>query len=286
MRGKLRSVGSTAAIVLGAVALTAHAQAPAPATPASSVARPPASGSSTQPADRPLFKPLAAVSAPSAWVAPASAPSTLAAASASPLKPSPAGAVAPSASVAPSAKAGAPGALPRPFGPGFSVEVESSKPFVYIYVAKGAVDTTPSYPDPFVKVGRLPVTIELPSGVYTLLAEGESVPTGSTVFEVRDRPVHVRVQGGSQPLRDTSTLLMAVGGIAVLAGLVVQLSRVAGEDSRQKNSIAIPLYVGGGIGLVSGITMFVVARTKLESDGFVPSTHGAALPGVGVSGRF
>jgi hypothetical protein len=192
----------------------------------------------------------------------------------------------PSASAAHLAPAASVSGPPKPFGPGFAVEVESSKPFVYLYVAKGAVDVAPSYPDPFVKVGRLPITVELPSGVYTLLAEGESVPSGSTVFEVKDRPVHVRVLGGSQSLRDTSTLLMAVGGIAVLAGLVVQLSRVAGEDTSQKNSIAIPLYIGGGIGLVSGITMFVVAKTKLQSDGFVPSQQAEALPGVAVSGRF
>ena len=58
-------------------------------------------------------------------------------------------------------------ALPAFFQPetGTPVEFDSTSRLVSVYVAQGAIDdTTPRYPDPFVKIGRTPVTVKLARG--------------------------------------------------------------------------------------------------------------------------
>jgi hypothetical protein len=176
----------------------------------------------------------------------------------------------------------------RPFGPGAPVTLDCDKPFAYGYVAKGAIDTRPSYPDPFVKVGRLPLTIELPSGVYTLIVEGDEVSPGSTVFEVRGAPVRVKVSAGKSGLRSFSTWMLGFGIAAVLAAGVLELSGSSHQDTREKNAIAIPLFIAGGVAAVSGLTMFLVSRTTFQTDGFVPgkAVQGAWSPTLGISGHF
>jgi hypothetical protein len=176
----------------------------------------------------------------------------------------------------------------RPFGAGYPVTLDCDKPFAYGYIAKGAVDTRPSYPDPFVKVGRLPLVVELPSGVYTLLVEGETITPGSAVFEVRTAPVHVKVSAGKSGLRSFSSWTLAFGIAAVLAAGVFELSGGGKQDTHQKNAIGIPLFIAGGVMAVSGLTMYLVSRTTIQNDGFVPGQKAAGGTSqiLGISGRF
>lgn len=178
----------------------------------------------------------------------------------------------------------------RPFGPGTIVTIECDKPWVYAFVAQGAVDDRPAFPDPFVKVGRLPVAIELPPGTYTLIADGESAPSATRVFRVDRTPVRVRVKAGSQGMRTAGTLLTALGGLAVAAGLVVELSGTKDQDTSKRNKLAIPLLVGGGIGFAGGLTMFFVSKTTMTDDGPAASAeadHGVqSYRGIQLSGVF
>jgi hypothetical protein len=152
------------------------------------------------------------------------------------------------------------------------------------------VDSRPSYPDPFVKVGRLPLTVELPSGVYTVIVEGDTITSGSKVFEVRNASAQILVKAGSSGLRELSTWLMAFGGAAVLAGGVLELSRSSHEDAKQKHSISIPLFIGGGVALLSGVAMVFVSGTTFRTDAFVPGRSGGPVsrfqPGITFSGLF
>jgi len=178
----------------------------------------------------------------------------------------------------------------RPFGPGLAVQIDCDKPWVYAFVARGEHDDRPAFPDPFVKVGRLPLSLELPPGTYTVLVEGDSVPTATRVFRVDRTPVRVTIKGGSQGLRDTGTLLTALGGVALVAGVLVELSGTKDEDSSKKQGIAIPLLIGGGVGFAGGLTMFFVSRTTSTDDGpALPSEadHArASFRGLAVVGSF
>jgi hypothetical protein len=180
----------------------------------------------------------------------------------------PASSSAPAGSSSGDSPAAADGA--QPFGPGLTVVLECDKPWVYGYVAQGVHDDRPAFPDPFVKVGRLPVSIELPPGTYTVLVEGESIPTATRVVRVDRTPVRIQVKGGSQGMRDAGSLLTALGGLALAAGIVVEVSGTRNQDSSTKQKIALPLIVGGAVGFAGGLTMFLVARSSISDDGPVP----------------
>ncbi len=167
------------------------------------------------------------------------------------------------------------------------VEIDCDKPLADVYVAKGVVDTRQTYPDPFVKVGRAPLSIQLPGGIYTVLVEGQSITSASTVFEVRGQPVHVHARPGSQGMRDLGTLFVAVGVAATVAAAVVQLSRAHTQDTAQRDRITIPLWIGGGVTLVSGFGLLLGSSSKIESDGFAPPSAGWNIaPGAAFSGTF
>lgn len=177
----------------------------------------------------------------------------------------------------------------QPFGPGLAVVLECDKPWVYGYVAQGAHDGRPTFPDPFVQVGHLPASIELPPGTYTVLAEGEFVPTATRVFRVDRTPVRIQVKAGSQGMRDAGSLLTALGGLALAAGIVVEVSGTRSQDSSKKQKIAIPLIVGGAVGFAGGVTMFLVSRSSISDDGPGPlrqagqardAFHGVVMGGV------
>jgi len=180
----------------------------------------------------------------------------------------------------------------RPFGAGQPINVQCDEPDGYVYVAKGVADDQPQFPDPFTKIGRIPVQLELPPGVYTVLVEGESFTSQSTVFEVRHQPVDVRVHAGSSELRALSTLLLALGGAALIAGGVIEVSGTGEGDSSKKHKITIPLFIGGGVGFAGGLGMYFASASSIEHNGFVPPEQGQqASPaprvyGLGLSGRF
>ncbi|MFW5739431.1 MAG: hypothetical protein ACOC1F_03595 [Myxococcota bacterium] len=177
----------------------------------------------------------------------------------------------------------------RPFGPGQQVRIQCDEPEGYVFVARGIVDDRPSFPDPFSKVGRIPVQLELPPGVYTMLVEGERIPTASTVFEVRHEPVDIRVDAGSQGLRDLSTLTLALGSAALLAGGVLEVSGTGEGDSDKKHKITIPLFIAGGVTFAGGLTMYFVSDSSIEHTGYLPEGHAARetpVRGLGFAGRF
>jgi len=148
-----------------------------------------------------------------------------------------------------------------PFGPGYRVDIDSSRPFVYAWLARGAVDTGVSYPDSFIKIGRLPTSVELPPGSYTLIVEGDAITRGTTVFRVGEGPHRVRVEAGSGALRELSSWMVALGTAAVLAAGVLYVSGTKDDAEDRKNAIALPLVIGGGVVLAGGVTLMVASGT-------------------------
>jgi len=186
---------------------------------------------------------------------------------------------APIASQANSAVASAPAVADpaAPFGPGHRVSIDSSRPFTYAWVARGVVSTERTYPDPFSKIGRLPTVVQLPAGKYTLLVEGDAISGGSTVFEVGEGPRSVKVEAGSGGLRELSGWMIAIGAAAALAGGVLYASGTKNDAHDRKNSISLPLMIGGGVLVVGGVSLYLVSGTGFRVDptsrqqGFLPS---------------
>jgi hypothetical protein len=167
---------------------------------------------------------------------------------------------------------------------GTPVEFHSDRPHVSVFVASGIIeDTEPRYPDPFVKVGRTPVSTKLAPGVYTVTVESADIAVSSRVFQVGTEPVHVLVRGGNSEARNLGTLLMGLGAAGLLGALAVEVSYSSAPNGISKAKIAIPLLVGGGISLAGGLAIYLSAGTTIEPDGPKPDRRGAI---VGVTSRW
>lgn len=161
---------------------------------------------------------------------------------------------------------------------GTPVEIDATKPLISVYIAPGIIDdTTPSYPDPFVKIGRTPVTVKVVPGVYTVNVESPDIPVGSTIVRVGAQPVHVRVKAGNDGIRGLGTLLLALGATSALAGLVVELSYSQAANGISKSKIAVPLFAVGGAGVAGGLTFYLLAGTSFEQDGLAPDRRGMSV---------
>jgi hypothetical protein len=152
---------------------------------------------------------------------------------------------------------------------GTPVEFDCDRPLVSVFVAPGLLsDTRPSYPDPFVKIGRTPIMTKLAPGTYTVTAESPDITSGSTVFQVGTEPVHVRVRAGSSDMRTMGTLVLAVGITSLLAAIVAEVSYTqASPKDISKSTIVVPLFVVGGVGLGGGLALVLASGTTIEPDG-------------------
>lgn len=167
---------------------------------------------------------------------------------------------------------------------GTSVDFESDRPLVSVFVAPGIiVDTTPRDPDPFVKVGRTPVATKLAPGVYTVTAESPDIAVGSKVFRVGTEPVHVRVRAGNADMRNLGTLLLGVGAASLLAVIAVEVSYSSAPTGISKSKIVVPLLMVGGLGVGSGLLVYFSWGTTIVEDGPKPDRRDAF---VGVTSRW
>jgi hypothetical protein len=166
---------------------------------------------------------------------------------------------------------------------GVPVEFQSDRP-ASVFVAPGYFEGEGNvFPDPFVKLGRTPLSVKLVPGVYTVSVESPDIAPASQVFAVDSRPLHLRVRTGSAGTRGMGTLLMAIGAASVLAGLVIELSHSQAADGISKHKITVPLFVAGGVGFAGGLTIYLTSGTTIEQDGMKPDRRGAF---VGVTSRW
>jgi hypothetical protein len=167
---------------------------------------------------------------------------------------------------------------------GTPVEFDSDRPHVSVFVAPGIISNTrPSYPDPFVKIGRTPLATKLAPGTYTVTAESPDITNGSAVVQVGTQPVHVRVRAGSSDMRTMGSLVLGVGIASVLAAIAVEVSYSQTPTGISKSKIAVPLFIVGGVGVGAGLALFFASGTTIEPDGPKPDRAGAF---VGVMSRW
>jgi hypothetical protein len=242
MNTRARAMGA-----IGALSLFAGlAFAETPPTAATSPATP--SASSAPPLPAPSASPSASASAAKAAQAPAGS----------------------AASVASAAPAAPPSASPSFLQPetGTPVEFDASQPLVSVYVAPGAIDDTMMvFPDPFVKVGHTPLTVKLAPGDYTVHVESPEIPVRASPLHVGTQPVHVHIRAGNDGMHGLGTLLLAVGASSALAGLVIEVSYSEAPNGISKAKIAVPLFAIGGVGVATGLTLYLLTGTTIEQDG-------------------
>ena len=168
-----------------------------------------------------------------------------------------------------------------PFGPGAPVQVTSSGKPVSVYVARIEQGMTlPLADSAFVKVGKTPITFQLPPGSYEIDVQGVDVSHESLFLEMKNEPRRIMVKTGSEGLGVAGTMLLGAGIIGIVGGIAILLSGSKGSDFN-KAPILIPMFAGGAVFTGAGIGMNVASQTKLEDIGHeappVPSSRGAML---------
>lgn len=116
----------------------------------------------------------------------------------------------------------------------------------------------------FVKVGKAPLTLLLPPGVYRLEVEGVDVVRGSLLVTMKGEPKQLLVRTGSEGLSTTGTLFIAVGITAILGATGILLSGSSAPSSLDKPKVLIPMYAAGGVLLGGGIAMSLVGSTSID----------------------
>lgn len=175
----------------------------------------------------------------------------------------------------------APPGPPRPFGPGAPLEVRSEDEVVTIFVAR--LDGLGPYDAPrFQRVGRTPLTLELPVGTFAVEAEGYDVSNGSTTIEMRGAPKRIVVSPGSSGQGALGGIFLGIGILAVAGATVVLASGSKGTDDFDKPAVVIPAYIVGAAAVGAGIGFMVAGNTTLTEQ--KPSAGTGFVAGFG--GRF
>jgi len=130
----------------------------------------------------------------------------------------------------------------------------------------------------FVKIGKTPLTFELPPEEnYWLEVESPEVTRGSLLLRVDRQPKHLLVRAGSSDLGNLGSLTLAVGGLAAVVATVILISGTSGESGIDKPKILIPMYAAGAALVAGGIGLYFASRTDVED----PSRpDGAFMPRV------
>ena len=160
----------------------------------------------------------------------------------------------------------APGAQLQPFGPGTPVEVTTpGSQQVTVYVARAAdLEYRPADWE-FVKIGRTPLTFELPPQEnYWLEVESPEVTRGSLLLRVDREPKRLLVRAGSSDMGSLGSLSLAVGGLVVVAATAILISGTSGESGIDKPQILIPMYAAGAALLAGGVGLYFASQTDVE----------------------
>jgi len=166
---------------------------------------------------------------------------------------------------------------------GVPVTFTSKDVAMHVYIAHGDVPAN-VVPDPFEKLPKLPVTVHLAPGTYTVEAESPNASTGHEVIRVEhDAPLTVDVRGGNASVKAFGGVFIAAGIVATILGIVTIASISPNDKSFSRWGVGLPLTLGG-VGLAGlGVGMTVAGSTNIVAPHLPP---GGAPRGVSLLVRF
>ena len=123
---------------------------------------------------------------------------------------------------------------------------------------------------------KSPCSFEMDAGLRELVVYGDGVSGASKKLELKPGPQGFVVKPGSSALAVTGYMLTVLGGVSLAVGVTV-----LAVDS--KSSLALPMTIGGGVGLGGGIALWMVGSTSFEPDGNASPAQRAAAKPLGVS---
>lgn len=151
-----------------------------------------------------------------------------------------------------------------PYGPGTPVQLTASGEPVTVYVVHHVAGAPRPDDFEFAKVGKTPITIQLPNGSYLIESEGYDSTRGSFDLTVDGQARQLLIENGAQSTHTLGNLTTGVGIAALLGGIVVLVGGSLSKSSTiDKPAIVIPLFASGGVLIATGVTLTIVSRTDV-----------------------
>lgn len=136
------------------------------------------------------------------------------------------------------------------------------------------------------KVGRTPISFQLPPGTYRIEVEAPGISNNGIVLEMRGEPRRVSAHPGSEGLGTTGTLFTAVGVLGILGATAILVSGSKAPSNFNKTSVLIPMYAAGAVLLGAGIGMSIAAKTDIDVPPSMPPPPPARGALLTFSGTF
>jgi hypothetical protein len=171
----------------------------------------------------------------------------------------------------------------KPMAPeGTSVTFTSKDVATEIFLARGDVPAG-ARPDPFQRLGVVPVTVNLAPGVYTVETSSPTSSTGhERLFVEQGAPLHVEVRSGDATVKTMGTILIGLGVVAVALGVVAIVSISPNDQHYDRFGIGLPLMLGGAAGAGLGFAFTALGATNIQAPHVPPNrSHPGMGPGVG-----
>ncbi len=166
---------------------------------------------------------------------------------------------------------------------GTPVTFDSKDVAMHVYIARGEVEAN-VIPDPFEKLPKLPFTVRLAPGVYTVEAESPNASTGhDRIYVEHDAPLKVDVHAGNASVKAFGTVFIAAGIVSAILGVVAIVSIAPNDASYNRWAVGLPLMLGGiGVGGL-GLGMTFAGSTDIKAPHLPP---GGPAKGVALNFTF
>jgi hypothetical protein len=152
-----------------------------------------------------------------------------------------------------------------------------------IFLARGDVPAR-TVPDPFERVGHVPLTVQLAPGVYTVESESPRSSTGHGRFFVEEgAPLTVQVRPGDATVKVLGSALIGLGVVAAALGVVALVAISPHDENYDRFGIGLPLLLGGVGGACAGWAMTALGSTDVYAPHLPPGMPARSHAGFGAS---
>jgi hypothetical protein len=151
------------------------------------------------------------------------------------------------------------------------VQFVSADPAIEIFLARGDVPAR-AVPDPFERVGHVPLTMRLAPGLYTVETTSPRSSAGHTrLFVEEGTPLTVEVRAGDATVKALGSALVGLGIVAVVLGVVAIATISPNDQNYNRFGIGLPLLLGGAGGACAGWAMTALGSTNVDATHLPPT---------------
>jgi hypothetical protein len=157
------------------------------------------------------------------------------------------------------------------------VSIISKDPATEIYVAHGDVPIG-EMPDPYERLGVVPINIKLAAGTYSLETASPRQSTGHQRFVVEQgKPLVIEVRPGDASVKGIGAVVIGLGVVSIVLGIVVVVTFAPNDSHFDRWGVGIPLALGGAVATGVGIGMTAFGATDMDTRPLVAPRRPAGL---------